>query len=224
MTLGLGIFLSTLLVVSFLLFRSVGERWEIKKILNNIAITILKNLAIWMVSSICGIALVIWGINYYINLPTKQTSYNGISLRMSKPEVRLAMGEPTNVGEIDAKLGGVAIHVTKASETPSGKSITKYDFWSYDINDEKVSINVTFDSALKNVKEISCYSVTDYCQPILGISTGTSEESVVDKLGKPTKEKVDGAIKSMIYSNLNLKFRLENKAVYMLTVTTSENW
>ena len=200
MTLGLAIFLSTLLIIGFLQFRSARKSMELKKIFNNIALKILNNWGIWMVVIICGIALVIWGFNYYNNLPTKQTSYNGISLRMSKPEVRLAMGEPTNVGEIDSMLGEV-VNIAKASKTPSGRSIVKYDYWSYEINDNKATIGVTFDSDFKNVKEISCYSAVDSCQPILGISTRTSEESIVDKLGKPTKEITEGAIKSMLYSD-----------------------
>ncbi len=224
MTFGLGIFLSTLLILGFLQFRSVRKRKDLTKTLSNIALKILNNWGVWLVASICGIAMGIFGFNYYNNLPTKQTSYDGISLRMSKPEVRLAMGEPTNVGEIDPRLGGVAINITKASETPLGRSITKYDYWSYDISDNKATIGITFDSDFKNVKEISCYSLVDSCQPILGIHTRTSEESIVDKLGKPTKEMTEGAMKSMLYSDLNLKFRLENNAVYMLIVTTSGNW
>lgn len=211
MSLGEGIFLSTLLVVSFILFRWIWARWGLKKI------------AIGVASSICGITLAIWGYIYYENFPRAQENYYGISIGMSKPEVLYVMGEATNVGEPfeDPVLAGW-ISLTKTNEISTGKSTADYDHWDYYRNDNIVRIDVTFDSASKKVKAIHCFSGKGYCQSVLGISTGTSEESVVNRLGKPAMEEIEGGRKTMLYSDLNLKLHLEKKAVYSLTVLTTQ--
>lgn len=222
MSLGSGIFLSTLIIVVFMTFRYIGERSNLKKI--------LKNLAIWVSGGICAIALLIWGYDYYQNFPAKQTTYYGISIGMSKPDVGYVMGEATQVGEMskDPKFKGWYM-ITNPKEIPGGKNIFNYDHWEYGPSDFEPRIDVNFDQKTQKVIEISCYSRYDKgnCESILGISTGTSEENIVEKLGKPNKEKIygpnGGLTKTLLYQHLNLKLHLEKKAVYSLMITTSED-
>lgn len=222
MSLGLSIFLSTLIVVGFLSFRRMGwEDWYLRKI--------VKRAVIWMLGSLLLIALVTWGYRYYESRPTKQTTYYGVSLGNSQEEVQYVMGQPSSVGEKDKDpiFAGTffewAFNSTRTGKIPANKKIFDYDEWSYDLgdNDPRIHIDIVFAPDSKRVKEIDCFSSDKtYCQPILGISTGTSEEAVVKKLGKATKESLEFGVKTMLYCDLNIKIYLEKKAIIKIAVAS----
>jgi len=134
------------------------------------------------------------------------------------------MGEPTLVEEPDKDPKMVGwMSFMKTSEIPAGKSIDDYDHWSYEYGTKRASLNVAFDSNSKKAKEISCDSrnTDEPCQAIFNISTGTSEEGVIEKLGRPSKEHIQNGIKTMIYSDLNLQLFLQKKVVFMLKVKSA---
>jgi hypothetical protein len=72
------------------------------------------------------------------------------------------------------------------------------------------------------LREITCFSRnTMNCLPLLGIQDGTSEDTLVEKLGNPNNQKIDGVTKKMDYSNLGAWFYLEKRKVYMMGVVST---
>lgn len=213
MSLGLGIFLSTLLISGVLLYRWYGDQWGIKRK--------LKLVAIWSTVIFLFVALVTWGYKAYENFPRKQNKYYDLSLGMSKDSVKYVMGIPLNVLEEskDPKFSGWKTDI-EVSKIPDNKSINDYKYWSYDLGEGQPRIDVDFEAGTGKVKSIGCYSGRGFCQSILGIYTGTGEDDVLEKLGKPTSETIEGVTKTMVYERFGIKLHLEKKKVYMLIVLT----
>jgi hypothetical protein len=59
------------------------------------------------------------------------------------------------------------------------------------------------------------------CPPLLGIQDGTSEDTLVEKLGNPSDQKIDGITKKIGYSDLGAWFYLEKRKVYMIGVVSN---
>jgi hypothetical protein len=66
---------------------------------------------------------------------------------------------------------------------------------------------------------MGCHSRKGYCRTLAGISTGASEEDVIERLGKPSKEDLSGGVERLYYKDLHIAFHLEKKHVYMLLLT-----
>jgi hypothetical protein len=60
------------------------------------------------------------------------------------------------------------------------------------------------------------------CPVLLGIYDGVSEAETVARLGKPSRERIDGATKIITYENLGVWFYLTKRTIYMLGVTNIE--
>jgi hypothetical protein len=85
-SLGVSIFLSTVLLGFIILFTSTKDRWKWKKIILRLIIGLLT------LSSILGISFYLY--SYIENKPKKQTIFWGISLSSTKEDIKFAKGSP----------------------------------------------------------------------------------------------------------------------------------
>jgi hypothetical protein len=205
MTLGTGIFLSSLFLGLILLFWITKDRWKWSRIFA------------WLVG---GIVVIGAGAYLYFNYeepPTKQLGYADLKLGMSENEVRYIKGSPTEVMEADALSPGFD-RVVKVDKLDQGRTVSDYPEWSY--TDTSSRIDITFDPNRK-VKAIQCYATSYGCPYLFGLHVGSSEDQVLARLGKPTSQavQVNGSTKRMVYGPYNVVFFLTKKEVYMLLVT-----
>jgi len=211
MSLGLGIFLSTLMVGLLLLYRWTMDRWSWGRPLRRLSIGIV------LVALIGGASLL--AFTAYTNRSTAQTSYYGVALGMTKDEVRYELGQPSNVttpGDLTgAKPWERYSEVVPVGKIPGDKQVEDYHSWSYD---GPPRIDIDFDTASGKVISVGCYAGDAHCNNVLTLSDGTSEHDVVERLGDPSKEQIDGATKIMSYRKLNLELYLTKEKVYMVKV------
>lgn len=120
MSLGLGIFLSTL-VVGLLLLQRWGYLRKIAKY------------GLLFVAAVVVIGAGFWGYNLYKNRPTKQNSYLDLSLGMSMGEVKYVKGWPDYVLEESEDLDWTKnfLRVNKTSDIGKlkKKDIEDYLYW-----------------------------------------------------------------------------------------------
>jgi hypothetical protein len=218
MSLGLGIFLSTLLVVVVYLYRITRDRWNWRKI--------GKRTLFAFVALIAMISAAIYGAqnwDHYFPTPVPpQTAYAGLHLGTSMKEVLYIKGHPSFVlgSEItDPKKKGWA-PIIEIKNLPEGRSVHDYRDWGYELYRHR--IEVTFDESRQRVMLIECYS-GDSAQrcPSIGLLTdGASERELVQRLGQPTESIIDGTsgTKRMFYTSLNTFFLLSRETVYMIGI------
>jgi len=211
MSVGLGIFLSTVVIALVLFYRFTQDRLNWKKIIRSIGLALGS---LMLMGAIIGTGIFVY--NTVKSTPSKQFGYFDLKIGMSMPEVQYVKGDPTNVLEAEIKDGGQAVVPVNALK--QGDKIENYWFWAYELNDG-LRLDVVFDKKTKRLLEIACYSRgANECPPLLGISDGTNEDDLVAKLGHPTREKMDGSAKVMDYDKLGAHFYLTKKQVYMMTV------
>jgi hypothetical protein len=56
------------------------------------------------------------------------------------------------------------------------------------------------------------------CPPLIGIDHGMSEETIIERLGKPSQQYLDGVTKRIEYKDLGVWFYLTMKTIYMMGV------
>jgi hypothetical protein len=241
MTIGFGIFLSTLALCSLLLYRWTYQRWNWKKIFFTGVLCAL---------SLCVLAGgAIWAYHYWTNRPTVQNSYAGVSLGMSKEEVTYIKGQnhgvykrdPTDKGHL-IQVHGIG-HPTKDEPwladapvaLPDGSILKDYDIWTYDDwnetwaqdfgNGRNLTLTIViFDEKTKKVSLIGCGDTGTNCPAIFSIVQGTNESVVQGILGNPTKQGIEGEEKIMEYSQFNLRLYLKKEKVVRLAVTNTSKW
>ena len=180
------------------------------------------------------IVSVLIGINAldaYNNRPQKITSFESISLGASMAEVAYALGEPSYVLENkDIKWDdgtvskGAWMQVNKQEVKKHKDGYKGYFRWDYQSSNRKVDVH--FDKGTKVVTSIGCYvnskaATHGPCQ-VNGISVGSSEGEVTERLGQPTRSTIDANsnVKTLEYDNWNMKVLLEKRAVYYIVVHT----
>lgn len=184
------------------------------------------------------LAIFVYGSYQFIsNRPKAVVKYEGIALGMKMDEVMYVLGYPPEVlfkdDDYEVKFpngevmkGKWLIHATKKAVDSSKNGAKDYLYWQYPIQPHASSsrrIDVEFDKVTKEVRSIGCY-VDDKAWVsvgscfVNGIQALDSEESVIDKLGKPTFERIDGVTKNIKYSNLNMSIYLVRKNVYYINV------
>ena len=87
MTLGLGIFLSSLFLGTVALYLATKDRWRWRRIV------------LWVVGCTVGACLAVAGFFYYQSLPKVQTSFWDIPLGATKEDVLFIKGEPNQKNE-----------------------------------------------------------------------------------------------------------------------------
>lgn len=192
MTIGEGIFWSTVIIVAFasIVLLTKYKRWR----------AFFKVLAVIVA---VGAALGISGWLYYQydNRPQIVTTLNGISLGMSEVDVTLQKGKPDQVSELDPIEDGYRKFLLYKGFS---------DAYTYTI--------------LRGQKESMV--VTDICDKggygrVLGFGEYSSEEDVVEKLGKPSNVSVNekGTEKILSYQKWNAAFEVAQGAVTKVCVT-----
>jgi len=178
MSIGTGIFLSTLLLVSITLFKIKGDSWNWRRIVK------------WVlaVSFVFLIALVVGERvhDYLEERPTIQTQFNGLQLNFLPGDVKFAKGEPNSAQDSerwiydvgDAKLGEEASYFIKFK---NGK--------------------VRFILYTANVWRVQ----EPY---LLGFKIGSSYQEIQGKLGQPSyiSKSADELQRMLSYDNLNAFF------------------
>ncbi|QJR09887.1 hypothetical protein DSM104443_00937 [Usitatibacter rugosus] len=201
---GDGLFLSTVVVAILLLYRWTRDRWRWRRI------------AAWFAASLVLIAgtltITLIGYEKFKDRPTPQTMYSGLSPGMSPKEVLYIKGYPDNV-----YLTGTDnwTEVIRTDAIPKDKTIHNYAEWSFS---ENPRIEVDFAGEPKIVTRIRCYSGDRLCPPVVGLSTGVSEETVIAHLGAPATASIEGATKTLDYPDLNLQLWFTKQRLYMVAV------
>jgi YjbE family integral membrane protein len=150
-----------------------------------------------------------------------QTRYAGIRLGMTEAEVIRAKGYPEYVGE---RMTDGRRPQLRLSEIPAGKALTDYLVWEFPMGrSAPASLEISYSRETRQVDRISCYSERGYCPPVSGISTGASEDEVMEKLGTPSVAKANGETQTLDYPDLRLSVLLDRKRVMMLSVHEFEN-
>lgn len=152
------------------------------------------------------------------------TSYAEVKLGDSAEQVRYALGHPPTFlhKSEETKTGNPFdefLEVVKSDDPAKAHLLKQSNVWQYP-GRTSTEISVTFDKPGGVVDSVACYSQGSYsCPSVFGIEDGTSEEEVVEHLGKPDAETLDQAAKVMRYNRYNLTLYLVKKQVYMLEVT-----
>jgi hypothetical protein len=156
-------------------------------------------------------------------------SYLGISLNSSMDEVKYALGVPSEVLFKDDKpfklADGTTIKdslvVATKDEIRAKNGVNNFFYWQYNLPEYR--IDVSFDSNLKKVISIGCYvaNSSSYkpknCE-IGGFNVKADEASILEKLGKPERDEINGVTKTLFYNQLNLQLIFEKKQLYYIIV------
>src|SRR6266705_2126216 len=172
MSLGLGVFLSSLFIGTLLLYRWTRDRWKWKKGLVRISLAAIG----WVVI----LVIAVLAYQRYENRLTPQTRYYDVQLGMTQDTVTYVRGFPTWV--LAEAKDGWQMNLNPA-KLEKGKTIQDYRDWQFSLSEnERERLDVTFSKATKTVSRIRCYSQSSYCQSVLGVGTGMQEEAVVERL------------------------------------------
>jgi len=215
MSAGLAILLVGFLFAGLYLYKVTRDRWNWRRV------------ARWSLISLGSLVglVILGGVGLFVfyrvdNWPHKQTAYEDLYLGMTMAEVKYIKGIPSVVldpPKYDAKFGGPLQLGVPTKALPEGKHVEDYFWWQYDSSGSR--LDVDFDPKTKAINRIGCYSKAVLnCPLLLGLSDGSSENVVIEKLGKPSFEHIDGVAKEMEFANFGVWFYLEKQKVYYLGV------
>jgi hypothetical protein len=182
--------------------------------------------------AIAGAIVLGMGVNFY-HFARDLKKYCGVHSYDDRNEVLYLLGFPPAVLDDSQKdnlyprrrsyktnRGGAAEDPDKVM--PEGRTVADYYEWSYPLRDVPnggAYVYVDFDRTTKFVDHIDCVDFSDVqhlCAPLAGIRIGDSEDQVKDKLGKPDRLQLEGAIKTLSYDGAGVEFRLTKGSVYYL--------
>jgi hypothetical protein len=202
MSIGLGIFLSSLVFALVLLYGITRERWNWRRITRSVFVStlILGGLIIFVAGGIY-----VW--KHFAATKLKRTEYAGLRLRMTRNEIKYVKGTPSHV------LDGVAI---PTGTLTADKKIEDFDEWAYDDG-----LVLLFKQDLLAV--ISCQSRRHiFCPDIDGITNGDNEEKLLSVFGEPSNASIEEFVKIMEYSNIGMILKLrERKIVEIMLYDTT---
>jgi hypothetical protein len=215
MSIGTGIFLSSLLLAVVILYGLTKDRWRWRTFARRLGYFVVGLVVLGVAA---GGAFYVW--DHWPRSKVKQTEYAGVRIGMTQDEVRYVNGYPPTVfGALETSgeaKGFQAIIETKNLE--KGKTVDDYVDWSYGGYSNRT--DVQFDLQKTGVVVVQCYSTDKLrrCPAIEGIADGDSEQEVVRVFGKPDVSKIDGVSKSIYYRTLGVFFTLTQESVYLLGV------
>jgi hypothetical protein len=214
MSVGLGIFLSSLVFALILLYLITRDRWNWRRI------------GVGALVGGCLIGVVVGGIYAWNRLTpvSKQTEYAGLRLGMTMDEIKYIKGVPTDalVGEETGEWKDFE-KIIAIDKLENGKKIEDYNDWP----SEGVGRRIDLDFDKSKLIRIRCYSGDKLgrCPPLGGIRDGDSEQQVVNKFGRSYTASIDGVTKKMWYSNIGAFFYLTQETVHMLgVIDTNYEW
>jgi hypothetical protein len=199
MSIGLAIFLSSLMFALIFLYHITRDRWSWHRIGRKTVVVLL----------IFGglITLAAGGIYSWIqfrHLKSKQTEYAGLRLGMTMAEAKYVKGIP------DFVVDNTPIRTSNLDE---GKKIEEYRDWRY----ADSTLQLVFNDDNNLLGAIACSSASA-CPEILGITIGDSEQQLLSKLGQPSTAKIDGLVKEMNYSSLGVLVDLRQQKIFMFGI------
>lgn len=248
MTLGTGIFASTILVLLAVALWQVTKhrRWRLVG-------TVLGVL----VGLTALIALGVWGWTEYANRPTPQRSLAGIALGMVPVEVKLRKGEPQSVSpftcgrplsslpkegrfnDLDATQQALLPTLTPEQEqlkqqlllelkrrAEAGMPGTRCGPPNTSEARERwffPDMHVVFKTSNNGLK-VSSICRDSGTERLIGVSPGAPESDVLAELGKPTYVSIrnDGLAKVISYRQWNVAFELEKGRVSAMCVAEGD--
>ena len=198
MSLGLGIFLSSLVLGLVFLFLGTKDRWNWTKLI------------LWPIGICAGLAIA-FGTYIYISEnirdhkasipkpPKPHYSLSGFDLDMLKSEVKYLNGKPDKV----IKDKNTWIYHGRAVNTDPSQRIT--------FHDDKICI-IRYLPILRFGRDFAVSAVDIY-----GPTTGVTSESIIKRYGEPYKITIseDGLKRNYRYDKYNLNFTLrKNRVIY----------
>jgi hypothetical protein len=193
-----------------------------------------KKLNYLLVSVITTIlcAVSFFGFLYITNMPKPVTEFERVTLGMAMDEVMYNLGYPEDMLYEDTITkkpsfikGKWLAYATKEERDKNKTGARDYLYWQYPSKNTKDTkrIDVEFDTDTKKVVSIGCYVQSNaWVSPntcaINGIQALDTEEIIVGKLGKPSKEVIDGITKTMQYEKYNMEINLEQRYAYYIVV------
>jgi hypothetical protein len=215
MSVGLGIFLSAIVVAIVILYGITKDRWRWRRVLSGILL---------IFASILVVAAALIGILHFWDeipaLVSSQIEYASIRLGMTPDEVIYVNGYPSAVlgDNTHTDESGIWQQVIEVKDLEKGKRVQDYGEWAY--NTEKSRVRITFNEAKNAVIVIECYSEDrlSRCPPIAGVTDGDTEKKVIRRLGNPDTARIEGVTKFMTYDKLGIFLWLAQERVYMLGI------
>ena len=155
----------------------------------------------------------------------------GIRLGDTRSEVLYRLGVPPRVfgDPHPIEVGGETFQartlywVTDAPQPvnamPEGSKIEDYSAWTYAPSGDAANFTVEFDAAGRvNLLECTALGGRPFaCGPVAGVWNTDSEEKVL-RMGRPTRETIDGVTKLMAYDDIGVRFLLTKGRVYRISL------
>lgn len=191
-----------------------------------------KKIIITILSILVTLIILVIGYSYYVNIPREITEYEGLKLDITAEEVFYRKGVPRMASGMKDKddvlhiIGFRSDEAVKAEEsnpTEYSKNIFKHTTWYYG-KDKNISLVLKFDKPNGHLQEITCNSKIEYsCEMVNGIGINSTEDQVKKTFGKPSKEIINGLIKTIQYEKYNTEFSLEKEKVYGIKIAKIDN-
>ena len=214
MSVGLGIFLSTLVMALLFLYAITRDRWKWER---GVRLVFLGSVAIASLAGIGIASVYIWTLGSNIwkrSFPIVQTEYWGLRLGMSMEEVQHVKGIPNVVYELDV-FGKAFIFKEDFGEKLVKKSKNVEDFseWAY-WPPRSVRFDIEFDEK-RSLRSVLCYwSEFDdplQCPAIEGVKIGYSRDQIIRTLGEPSRSGPSMDAERLAYSNGAVFWLRKNK-------------
>lgn len=214
-SIGAGIFLSTILLSIVLLYGITKDRWRWRRTITQAG---LLCFALIVLCVTVGTAAYL-----YNQIPitiAKQTELDSVQIGMTQNDVRYVKGYPPIVyGPLDNTDKFPGRRVIETEKLPGGKTVDDYDYWSY----KKYAgsrIDVQFTPTKTSVVTVECYSHDKLrrCPSIAGVYDGDSEQKVIRVFGRPDMSNISGVTKSIYYKKFGVFFKLTQQTVYLIGI------
>jgi hypothetical protein len=184
----------------------------------------MKNIIIiskYLITIFFGVAGSFYVYKYISNLPKLENTFQSISLGMPMGEVKYVLGSPDYVLHPIKKFNFEKEDQTVVSKEEianAKEGVNSFFDWHYSKSSSLVTVN--FDSNKRIVKEIGCHFIDKnefllgmgICE-INGIHALDDEDTVLDRLGKPSSSKIIDETKIMEFDSYNMKIFLEKRIV-----------
>ena len=182
----------------------------------------LKKIAI-IISFILTISILLaLGYYFYTNLPQKIVKYEGLELGITANEVKYRKGVP-RIMHLSGFQSDEAVKTEESQPSEFSENLGKCISWNY-FSDEGPALTVKFDVPNGHLVEIACRSEKEYgCEKVNNIGINSTETDIKKKLGKPSKETLDGLIKIIQYKKYNTEFSLKKEIVNQISVRKIDN-
>lgn len=223
MSVGLGIFLSSLVIAFTLLFIYVRKNAsEVESSGTKFSGLFNKYIVLSALIS-CGILVAYFELTLIpkeIGKLTTLTEFAGVKFGSTKEQILYEMEKPTKTSN---PIDGLSIPPEFNDSRVFDKSNNE---WYYDKND--YSLMIHFDAETQKVNKIHCYYAQEFipfgikhCQ-FKNIGLGASEEQVIENLGEPSSSSFsESGSKYMDYSHLKTRLGLNRKVVLSIFVEGS---